>query len=498
MASPLQLASYVQQQGEMGRQRGQQNQLAQLASQSYGAPQESQNALLSQMAAIDPRAAQAQQGQFQQEEDRTGQQLRGYVDYVNKARASGNPMAVNAALRAGAPLIQRLTGKTLPTEWTPDMDAGWAELEAKVAMSPAGAGGAGVQSTYIDGEGNRVAIMRDGSTQVLGKNDAGATQQTINIPGPDGRPAQYTFDRRTGNYVPAGQGMGAPQQQAPAAPATTQFMGPDGTPVQIGNDIPEHVRQQILANPQAFQDVPDGTQAQMPDRPVQQFSGGGQVASAPQAGSQFVGRRPEDEAAAVEAAKLQTQLGFMPAQQQIETRGAVDRATQLNQLETAADTVSSAPGAIATLQQSVDSIDALLNSPNLERVVGIGSVNPLNLVPGTEARGLIARADQIAGQSFLAAFNQLKGGGAITEREGEAATKAMARLDRSQGIEDYRTALNELKSAIAPAIERQRSSLARAQQTVGGGAAAAPVQRARNAQTGEVLELRNGQWVPAR
>lgn len=320
-----------------GRQAGQQNRLAQLASQSYGAPQESQQSLLSQMAAIDPRAAQAQQGQFQQDEDRTGQQLRGYVEYVNKARASNNPMAVNAALRAGAPLIQRLTGKAPPTEWTPDMDAGWAELEAKVAMSPAGAGGAGVQSTYVDGEGNRVAIMRDGSTTILGKNDAGATQQTITINGPDGRPAQFTFDRRTGSYVPAGQSMSG-QQQAPAvpqgSPATTQFMGPDGMPVQIGNDIPEHVRQQILANPQAFQDVPDGTTAQMPDRPVQQFSGGGQVARAPQAGSPFVGQSPAERAAAEAAARAQVELSYAPAMQGVQTQGAIERARGEAQVQT--------------------------------------------------------------------------------------------------------------------------------------------------------------------
>lgn len=455
-----------------GHQMGQQDRLGRLAGEAYTAPVEQRNSLLGQMAVIDPRAAQVQQGQFDQQEDRTGQQLRGYVDYVNKARASNNPMAVNAALRAGSGLIQRLTGKPAPTEWTPDMDAGWAELEARVAMSPAGAGGAGVQSTYIDGEGYRVAIMRDGSTQVLGKNDAGATQQTISITGPDGRPAQYTFDRRTGNYVPAGAGMaqGAPQA-APQGAATTQFTGPDGMPVRIGDDVPEHVRQQILANPQAFQDVPDGTMARMPDRPVQQFSGGGQfqtsqrVVSGP---SQFVGRRPEDEAAAVEAAKLQTQLGFMPQQQQIETDGAVARATRLGQLESAADTVSSAPGAISTMQQSIDSIDALLNSPDLGSIVGLGSINPLNRIPGTEARGLIARAEQIAGQSFLAAFNQLKGGGAITEREGAAATAAMARLDRSQSLADYQSALRDLKSAIMPAIQRERARLARAQQTVSG------------------------------
>lgn len=447
-----------------GRQMGQQDRLGRLASQAYTAPQENRTNLLGQMAEIDPRAAQAQQGQFQQDEDRTGQQLRGYVEYVNKARESNNPMAVNAALRAGAPLIQRITGKAAPTEWTPDMDAGWAELEAKVAMTPGSSMGR-VQSTYVDDQGQRVAIMADGSQKVLGGNDAGATQQTISITGPDGRPAQYTFDRRTGNYVPAGAGMAAAAPQPAAAPqGLTQFTGPDGMPVKIGDDIPDHVRQQILANPSAFQEAPDGAQARMPDRQVAQFSGGG---------SPFVGQSPAEKAASEAAARAQVELSYAPALQQVQTQGAIDREVGLNQIKSAAETVQAAPGAINTMQQSLDSIDALLTNPNLGSIVGLGSINPINRIPGTEARGLIARADQIAGQSFLAAFNQLKGGGAITEREGAAATAAMARLDRSQGEADYKAALSDLKSAIEPAMRRQRESLSRAQRTVGGPASQA-------------------------
>ncbi|GEM_PF-1423363 len=72
---PLDAIAYVQEQGEMGRARGQRNQLAQLASQSYSATPEQQNSLLSQMAAINPQAAQAQQAQFQSTEDRRNRTL---------------------------------------------------------------------------------------------------------------------------------------------------------------------------------------------------------------------------------------------------------------------------------------------------------------------------------------------------------------------------------------------------------------------------------------
>lgn len=320
-----------------GYQAGQGQRLNRLASEAYTAAPDQQQALLGDIARIDAGAAQNVQQQFQQQEDRTGAQLRGFVNYVNNARKTGNPAAVNAALQQGAGLIQRITGKPAPTEWTPDMDAGWAQLEAQVAMSPGGAvSGNAVQSTYVDGDGNRVAIYRDGRTEILGRNDAGATQQSITINGPDGRPAQYTFDRRTGNYVPAGASMPAQPTQGQAV---TRFTGPDGMPVEIGNDVPEHVRQQILANPGAFQEVPDGTTAALPDSPVSQFSGGNQLRTTQAVvpgPSAFVGQSPAERAAAEAAARAQVEMAYAPALRGIQTQGAIEQARGEAQVQTEA------------------------------------------------------------------------------------------------------------------------------------------------------------------
>lgn len=54
-------------------------------------------------------------------------------------------------------------------------------------------GATGVQSTYVNGQGQRVAILRDGSTRVLGDNDQGMANQTVSITGPDGKDRQFTF-----------------------------------------------------------------------------------------------------------------------------------------------------------------------------------------------------------------------------------------------------------------------------------------------------------------
>lgn len=205
----------------------------------------------------------------------------------------------------------------------------------------------------------------------------------------------------------------------------------------------------------------------------------------------FVGRSPEEEAREVARAKGEVELGMLPESERIKRDSAIQQAVGIETGKNLAERAAAAPAQIATLQSSIQSIDELLADPELDSILGLNSLNPLNKVPGTKARGLIARAEQIAGQSFLAAFNQLKGGGAITEREGQAATAAMARLDRSQNAADYRQALSDLRDAISPAIERARTAQAGGQTTP-----RTAERRARNPQTGETLVLRNGQWVP--
>jgi len=63
----------------------------------------------------------------------------------------------------------------------------------------------------------------------------------------------------------------------------------------------------------------------------------------------------------------------------------------------------------------------------------------------------------VQGQTFLQAYNYLKGGGAITDIEGKKGEAAIARLNRSQSTEDYRAALDDLSSVLKSGIERMRT-----------------------------------------
>lgn len=82
------------------------------------------------------------------------------------------------------------------------------------------------------------------------------------------------------------------------------------------------------------------------------------------------------------------------------------------------------------------------------------------LPPRTQAQAdLLARVEQISGRAFLEAFEALKGGGQITEIEGQRATQAIARLQRTQSPEAFQEALFEFADIVRRGIERSRNEL---------------------------------------
>lgn len=105
----------------------------------------------------------------------------------------------------------------------------------------------------------------------------------------------------------------------------------------------------------------------------------------------------------------------------------------------------------------INTIDGILNDPALEYSTGI--MSPLQSVPGTPMKRFQTRANQLGGQAFLQAFESLKGGGQITEIEGQKATQAIGRLDTAQSPQDYRQALTELRSILAVAAARPQGWL---------------------------------------
>jgi len=104
----------------------------------------------------------------------------------------------------------------------------------------------------------------------------------------------------------------------------------------------------------------------------------------------------------------------------------------------------------------------LVTHPGFE--ASVGGPNPfkggfgfLGTFPGSRARDFTSRLDNVKAQVFMQAFETLKGAGAITEPEGEAATKALANLDTSVSEEQFKKNLQIYLDTIKRGYERTKS-----------------------------------------
>lgn len=113
-----------------------------------------------------------------------------------------------------------------------------------------------------------------------------------------------------------------------------------------------------------------------------------------------------------------------------------------------------APTAIAKADRTIAQIDEILNDPLLDSATGMGGMLR-GAVWGSPEYGFARKVDQLAGGAFLEAYQELKGGGQITEIEGKKAEAAMGRLDRAQSADDFRKALKDFRDVIETAKKRQ-------------------------------------------
>lgn len=114
------------------------------------------------------------------------------------------------------------------------------------------------------------------------------------------------------------------------------------------------------------------------------------------------------------------------------------------------------PTVQASTERLVQGIDDLLQDPMLPSITGpVGGRVPtwMSTDPGGAARAQ-SRVDFILGNTFLQAYNDLRGAGQITEREGQAAMEAYSRL-RSQGMDDadYVQALYDLRNEVVKLMQ---------------------------------------------
>lgn len=119
--------------------------------------------------------------------------------------------------------------------------------------------------------------------------------------------------------------------------------------------------------------------------------------------------------------------------------------------------------ALPTIENSsaymINLLDRLKGDPGLKYTTG--ALSKLPTIPGSQQAATRTLLDQIKGKQFLQAYNDLRGGGQITEVEGEKATEALARLNTAQTAEDVRAAASEFQEQVSnlTAIARQKASM---------------------------------------
>lgn len=163
----------------------------------------------------------------------------------------------------------------------------------------------------------------------------------------------------------------------------------------------------------------------------------------------------------------------------------IDAATKSATMQ--AENLTNAQSNLPKVEDQAKAMQALINeieqSPGLEAVVGLpnpmkGRVPFIGNVAGSPAADFQAKLDQLGGKQFLEAFESLKGGGQITEVEGQKATNAIGRMQTSQSEGEFRKALNELRTVVNTGLDRARTK-AGSGQTV----------RIINPQSGEILDI---------
>ena len=147
--------------------------------------------------------------------------------------------------------------------------------------------------------------------------------------------------------------------------------------------------------------------------------------------------------------------------------------------------VRTLPNAIASSQKALANIDAMLGDakveggnikfsegkgphPGFSGAVGAGI--GLRFIPGTDASDFQERFREITSGAFLEAFEALRGGGSITEKEGEKATAAKTRMSLAQSEKEFVTAAREYQDIIRVGIGRAQERLNKARGASAGNA----------------------------
>lgn len=402
---------------ERGKSEGEAQKLKGLASLAYGSSQADRQSILGQMAGISPDFAAKQEEAFNSQEDRRKEQLAGMARGWKSV-----PSAQRQAYyeRFIAPAVSQMGFGDLGQYDEAAVDGIATQI---LAAYGGGTPGGAVQSTYVDAMGNRVAIMRDGSTQVLGQN--APNNQII-----DTGNGFYGVNKSSLSAAPVmvgGQPQPAPQPSIQAG----LYQTPAGM-VRIGEGLTPEQQQAALADIQA-----GGTaqNVQLSARNVapQQFGGGQQLRSAPKAQVPSGYRaNPDGSLSMIPGGPAQ-----VAADARADAAAARKAAEDLKASAKAQEAQQRQSESATTAQNLVSAIDTLTRSPGFSSLgTAWGDTQIAIPVIRNDAKDADAQLKNIAGQVAMATLSRLKslsatgatGFGALSNQELQLIQNSIATL----------------------------------------------------------------------
>jgi hypothetical protein len=469
--------------------------------------------LQAQGQAMQQKAAQTQQ-------EGAAKKIRGAALYMESALKSGDPMKIEGAYQAVRPYLAELgqaQGKVPPPQWDPNMAAGIQQVLAQTAYLDNGAGTPAQIQTFRTLSQNLSPADQEKARRIalgLDPRQSSAALKYMAVLGPDGRTRIVAMDpREVGATIVApgtggaqngmGVGQAVPGAGAGAAPQATPASS-DQVVAQIAARATQMVRSGQMSADQASQWVTQQLQAS-----GVQFTpaGGDSVAQAsqvaPQAGNPLTSPTQSQQAFNTESGKQAAQTIGEQARIPVEAAAAAAQVTAKGQAQRKLDAPlarEKLSGVTSGYDRMIDSVDQILNSPGLERAVGLGSY-----VPGirggskTDAEALITTLKSQIGFNVLQNMRDMsKTGGAlgqISDKEEELLQNNLAALSTAQSPAQFRDQLQRIKQFA----EASKARMQVAYDNQYGQPAAAPQSSgptAVNPQTGERVQWNGSAWVP--
>lgn len=375
------------------------NQLNQLASQAYGATTpEQQQSLLTNMAVIDPASAQAQQKSFASDEERRNTTMVNMAKLLTSAPEQARP----GLYQRMVPTLSQYGMTDLPQQY----DAQTAPIINQAAQSLVSAFSGLDKNTPTDVRSFQQMTAglspedRERARRVnlgLDPRQSSAAISYQKVRGPDGIERLVAVDPRQIGAQVVGDGAGygsfseAPQQSAPQGvghfaafsqlatefPAVTMTSGARSAErnAQVGGQpnsqhlngtaadyaVPANQKPAFISRARqlGYQAIDEGDHIHLQ---LPRSTGGG--------ANMFAGRRPEDEAAAVEAAKLNAQQQFLPQELAARTQAALTQEAGKLQVQQQGERAAAGATRLRDAQETVAVLQEAL--PLLDTATGSG------------------------------------------------------------------------------------------------------------------------------